>query len=302
MLVQSIRSASGSSRVIDAPLGDPCSSERPPTITQHRTASACLDPLRRIILQSYSHTSGRGVVPSGSSRAGRPRETRRPRFGDEGGRSGPDRSVPLWRDDDRGAARIVIPPNTGPASALGAAGVLWTVLAVLVPALRDPRMAAHSVATIRSWGCPSRCWNPAIVADPRVRHICRTCSPGARSPCRYGRRPTSSWRPRSAIVIGYPVAYFLARCVRRGSRDLPSSSCSHRCDPAMRMEAWVGLLTRDGLRVQPPRVGGRTPVAWLSGRPIVVIIGPGLRLHPVPDPAAARSAGPGAGVDAGGRS
>ena len=160
----------------------------------------------------------------------------------------------------------------GPASALGAAGVLWTVLAVAVPLY-----AILAVAFGRNdpiLGMSEPVWNPAVWRTHEFGRVLQDLFTGGLG--RIWLRTTTYVVVATAIaiVIGYPVAYFLARCVRRGRAIYLLLVLTPLWIPyMMRMLAWVGLLSRDGLVNRLLGWVGITPVAWLSGRPIVVIMG-----------------------------
>ena len=98
-----------------------------------------------------------------------------------------------------------------------------------------------------------------------------------------------------SLAIGYPVAYYIARhASRTKSLLLILLILPLWVSYLMRMLAWVNLLAPDGFVnrfLQWAHVIS-SPYGWLDGRPITVILGPRLRLHPVPDPAALRVARP----------
>jgi ABC-type spermidine/putrescine transport system permease subunit II len=160
----------------------------------------------------------------------------------------------------------------GPASALGAVGILWTVLAVAVPLFVILAVAFGRNDPIL--GLSEPIWNPAVWRTREFGHVLQDLFTGGLG--RVWLRTTTYVVVATviAIVIGYPVAYFLARCVRRGRAIYLMLVLTPLWIPyMMRMLAWVGLLSRDGLINRALGWLGITPVAWLSGRPIVVIMG-----------------------------
>ncbi|MFI5285081.1 MAG: ABC transporter permease [Candidatus Dormibacteria bacterium] len=77
-----------------------------------------------------------------------------------------------------------------------------------------------------------------------------------------------------ALVVGYPVAYFVARFAgRRRVLFLVLLLAPFCVSYMMRMLAWVNLLEVDGLVNHTLGIFGVTPVAWLSGQPITVVLG-----------------------------
>lgn len=76
------------------------------------------------------------------------------------------------------------------------------------------------------------------------------------------------------IVIGYPVAYFVARRVqKRKGLWLLALLAPFWINYLMRMLAWVNLLSPDGLVNRIWDGIGFAPVDWLSGRHSTVILG-----------------------------
>lgn len=78
------------------------------------------------------------------------------------------------------------------------------------------------------------------------------------------------------LVVGYPVAYFIARHAGRYKPIfLIAFIAPFWISYMMRMLAWVNLLSDDGLVNRVITLGGRLPtdVAWLSGQPVTVVLG-----------------------------
>ena len=75
-------------------------------------------------------------------------------------------------------------------------------------------------------------------------------------------------------MIGYPVAYFVARRAgRRRGVYLALILLPFWINYLMRMLAWVNLLGTDGLVNRALSAVGIGEVQWLSGKPLVVILG-----------------------------
>ena len=76
------------------------------------------------------------------------------------------------------------------------------------------------------------------------------------------------------LLIGYPVAYFVARRVeRRKGLWLAALLAPFWINYLMRMMAWVNLLSPDGLVNRVMEAVGFAPQAWLEGRHSTVILG-----------------------------
>ena len=80
----------------------------------------------------------------------------------------------------------------------------------------------------------------------------------------------------ACLLIGYPVAYFVARHAKRTKTWLLVAFIApFWISYMMRMFAWVNLLQDDGLVNRVLRLGGlfTVNVNWLTGQPVVVILG-----------------------------
>jgi spermidine/putrescine transport system permease protein len=76
------------------------------------------------------------------------------------------------------------------------------------------------------------------------------------------------------VLLGYPVAYFVARRVeRRKALWLAALLAPFWINYLMRMLAWVNLLSPDGLVNRLWEGLGQSPQDWLSGRHLTVILG-----------------------------
>ncbi len=97
------------------------------------------------------------------------------------------------------------------------------------------------------------------------------------------------------LIIGYPAAYFVSRFAgRRKGLFLLLLIAPFWISYMMRMLAWIDLLQTNGYvnKVLTSLHIVGTPVNWLGGHSVHGDPGPGLRLHPVPDPGPVRGAGP----------
>jgi len=97
------------------------------------------------------------------------------------------------------------------------------------------------------------------------------------------------------LAIGYPVAYYIARHTSRTkSLLLILLILPFWISYLMRMLAWVNLLAPDGYvnRFLMFTHVINSPYGFLDGRSSTVVLALGVRIHPVPDPAALRIARP----------
>ena len=157
-------------------------------------------------------------------------------------------------------------------STLGAAGIAWTVIAVVIPVYVIFAIAFGRTDPILSLTRPV--WNPEQWRTAQFGYVLHDLFFGGLG--RMWVRTTTYvvLATSISIVIAYPVAYFLARCVRRGRAVYLILVLTPLWIPyMMRMLAWIGLLSTDGLINALLRWVGIGPIDWLAGKPIVVIMG-----------------------------
>jgi putrescine transport system permease protein len=150
-------------------------------------------------------------------------------------------------------------------------GVAWLVLFVLVPTYALIAVATGQVDQLFR---PIPAWNPA---DWNVGFLIQAFS---------GAAPGGEYWPtvRNTIVyvggalglcviIGYPVAYYIARHARRTKALLiVLLVLPFWVSYLMRMLAWVGLLSSDGyVNRALIALGVARPPDWLDGRPLSVV-------------------------------
>ena len=158
------------------------------------------------------------------------------------------------------------------ASLLGVAGIAWTLVAVAVPLYVILAITFGRNDPILFLARPE--WNPAAWRATQFSSVLDDLFAGGLG--RVWLRTTTYVFLASSIciVIGYPVAYFLARCAQRGRGLYLALVLTPLWIPyMMRMLAWVGVLSRDGLVNSLLEKVGVAPTAWLAGKPIVVIMG-----------------------------
>jgi spermidine/putrescine transport system permease protein len=160
----------------------------------------------------------------------------------------------------------------GVVSALGAVGIVWTIVAVVIPLYAVFAIAFGSNDSILGLSRPV--WNPEQWRTVQFGHVLHDLFFGGLGRVWVRTSVYVVLASAIAIVIGYPVAYFLARCVRRRRAVYLLLVLTPLWIPyMMRMLAWVGLLSNEGLVNAALGHVGISPVAWLAGRPFVVVMG-----------------------------
>jgi ABC-type spermidine/putrescine transport system permease subunit I len=158
------------------------------------------------------------------------------------------------------------------ASLLGIAGIAWTLIAVAVPLYAILAITFGTNDPILLISRPV--WNPAAWHHTQFVAVLRNLFGGGLGHVWLRTTAYVVLATAACIVIGYPVAYFLARCARRARGLYLALVLTPLWVPYMlRMLAWIGLLNRNGLVNSLLGKVGVAPIAWLSGKPSVVIIG-----------------------------
>jgi ABC-type spermidine/putrescine transport system permease subunit I len=155
-----------------------------------------------------------------------------------------------------------------------APGVVWLVLLFLVPTYAVVAVAFGTTDPI--FNQPVPIWNPLHWQFSGMRTVLDGLRPGNAFWIVFVR--TFAYVALSLIgclLIGYPVAYYLARYARR-SRGLllVLLVVPFWVSYLMRMLAWIGLLLPDGLvnRVLIDLGILSAPYGWLDGQPSSVVI------------------------------
>ncbi len=161
----------------------------------------------------------------------------------------------------------------GAASFLGFAGIAWTIVAVVVPLYAIVAITFGRNDPILLLARPE--WDPTSWRTTQFRAVLGDLFGGGLGQVWVRTTTYVVVATSLCILIGYPVAYFLARCARPGRRGIyVALVLTPLWIPyMMRMLAWVGLLSRDGVVNSVLRMGGIEPITWLSGKPLVVIMG-----------------------------
>lgn len=151
-------------------------------------------------------------------------------------------------------------------------GVVWLVLLFLIPlyavvAVAMGRLDPIFLRPIPEWN-PLR-WNPTAFFE--VGRELFGGQLGTIAIRTIGYVAAASFL---CLLIGYPVAYFVARRVqRRKALWLAALLAPFWINYLMRMMAWVNLLSSDGLVNRIMEFAGLNPQQWLEGRHSTVILG-----------------------------
>jgi spermidine/putrescine transport system permease protein len=154
-------------------------------------------------------------------------------------------------------------------------GVVWLLLLFVVPFFALVSMAGGAVGPT---GTAVPEWNPAYWDRASFRYVFENVA-GADGVYRAVFVRTIVFVVSAValcIVIGYPVAYHVARIRgRRRSVMLALLVLPFWISYLMRMLAWVGLLTEDGLMNRFLQATGllTDPYPFLRGKPLTVILG-----------------------------
>ena len=156
--------------------------------------------------------------------------------------------------------------------ALVSPGLAWLGLFVLVPTYA---LVAVATGRIDELYRPIPAWNPAKWNVGFIREAFAAAVPGgAYWPTVRNTLLYVGAALTLCIVIGYPVAYYIARHARRTKALLVLLIViPFWVSYLMRMLAWVGLLSPDGYVNQVlAAVGITQPPDWLGGYPLPVIL------------------------------
>lgn len=151
-------------------------------------------------------------------------------------------------------------------------GVVWLVLLFLVPLYTILAVAMGSRHPIFLSAVPE--WNPLEWNPSSFSEVMADLFGGQLGAVAIRTISYVAIASGLCVLIGYPVAYFVALRVRRWRGLLLMLLLApFWINYLMRMLAWVNLLGTDGYVNRLVGVVGFAPVDWLSGRPSVVILG-----------------------------
>ena len=179
--------------------------------------------------------------------------------------------------------------------ALALPGIIWLLLLFIVPFYAVLAIAMGQLN--RLFESPIAVWNPFAWSSANVINVWHDLF-GATSfagPIVLRTIGYVAVASLLSLLIAYPAAYFVARFAgRRKALFLILLIAPFWISYMMRMLAWIDLLQTDGyVNKALSAPGADLAAGQLAGRQVVHGgAGPGLRLHPVPDPGAVRGAGP----------
>jgi spermidine/putrescine transport system permease protein len=157
-----------------------------------------------------------------------------------------------------------------------APGVLWLILLFVVPFYALVSMAGGSLDAATGTAVPQ--WNPAYWDRASYRYVFEQilATDGVYRVVFLRTFRYVLAAVALSLLIGYPVAYYVSR-LRGRMRGvvLALLVLPFWISYLMRMLAWVGLLTEDGLVNRLLMAVGlfQDPYPWLEGRSITVILG-----------------------------
>jgi spermidine/putrescine transport system permease protein len=159
-------------------------------------------------------------------------------------------------------------------AALAAPGIIWLLVLFVVPFYAMIAIAAGYVNPV--FGYPVAAWNPLHWSTANLNAAWRDLAgTGAFvGPIIVRTLIYVAAASLLSLLIAYPTAYFVARFAgRRKGLFLVLLIAPFWISYMMRMLAWVGLLQTDGYVNKALGVVGVSPVSWLGGLPVTVILG-----------------------------
>jgi ABC-type spermidine/putrescine transport system permease subunit I len=159
-------------------------------------------------------------------------------------------------------------------AALAAPGIIWLLVLFIVPFYAMIAIAAGYVNQV--FGYPVAAWNPLHWSTANLSAAWRDLAgTGAFvGPIAVRTLIYVAVASLLSLLIAYPTAYFVARFAgRRKGLFLVLLIAPFWISYMMRMLAWVGLLQTDGYVNKALGVVGVSPVSWLGGLPMTVILG-----------------------------
>jgi len=158
--------------------------------------------------------------------------------------------------------------------ALAVPGVLWLLLLFVVPFYAVLAIAMGKLD--RLFESPVAVWNPFEWSSSNVINVSRDLvgSTAFAAPIVVRTAVYVAIAALLCLLIGYPVAYFVARFAgRRKGLLLILLIAPFWISYMMRMLAWVDLLQTDGYANKALSWFGISAVNWLGGRSVTVILG-----------------------------
>jgi ABC-type spermidine/putrescine transport system permease subunit I len=159
--------------------------------------------------------------------------------------------------------------------ALAAPGMIWLVLLFIVPFYAVLAIAMGQLDQL--FESPVAVWNPLHWSSENVINVWHDLvgSASFAGPIVLRTVVYVAIGSLLCLVVGYPVAYFVARFAgpRRKGLLLILLIAPFWISYMMRMLAWVDLLQTDGYMNKALSWFGISAVNWLGGRPATVVLG-----------------------------
>ena len=158
--------------------------------------------------------------------------------------------------------------------ALAAPGILWLVLLFIVPFYAVLAIAMGKLDQL--FESPVAVWNPLAWSSENVIDVSRDLvgSASFAGPIVVRTVLYVAIASLGCLVIGYPAAYFVARFSgRRKGLFLILLIAPFWISYMMRMLAWIDLLQTGGYVNKVLGWLSISPVNWLGGKPVTVVLG-----------------------------
>ena len=158
--------------------------------------------------------------------------------------------------------------------ALAAPGIIWLVLLFIVPFYAVLAIAMGKLDQLLE--SPVAVWNPFAWSSENVIDVSRDLvgSAAFAGPIVVRTVVYVAIASLLCLLIGYPAAYFVARFSgRRKGLFLILLIAPFWISYMMRLLAWITLLQTNGIANKMLSWVGISPVNWLGGKPVTVILG-----------------------------
>jgi spermidine/putrescine transport system permease protein len=180
---------------------------------------------------------------------------------------------PVTRGDARNRYRAR-QPGRGFWVALASPGIVWLALLFIVPFYTVLAIAAGQLNPLLQ--APTAAWNPLDWTSANLTTVVHDIAGvGAFiGPVIVRTLIYVAVASALSLLIGYPAAYFVARFAgRRKGLFLVLLIAPFWISYMMRMLAWVDLLQADGYVNRALAFAHLSPVNWLGGQPLTVVLG-----------------------------
>src|SRR6516225_9952534 len=157
---------------------------------------------------------------------------------------------------------------------LAAPGIIWLTLLFIVPFYAMLAIAAGYVNQV--FGYPVAVWNPLHWSSANLDAAWRdlTGTGAFVAPIAVRTLVYVAAASLLSLLIAYPAAYFVARFAgRRRGLFLVLLIAPFWISYMMRMLAWIGVLQMNGYVNKALGWVGISPVNWLGGNPVTVVLG-----------------------------